>query len=127
MKAGREHQVPLSDAACAILAKRLAVRPHRCKHVFCDSKGAPLGDGTVRDLFRKLKIATVHGLRSSFRDWCAESGQDRDVAEHCLAHAVGGQTERAYARSTLLERRRAVMDAWGLYLEKTPHSGSQRR
>jgi integrase len=54
-----------------------------------------------------------HGLRSSFRDWCAENGVDHLVAELCLAHRVGSDVERAYRRSDLLERRLAVMAAWG--------------
>jgi hypothetical protein len=53
-----------------------------------------------------------HGLRSSFRDWAAEVGYDRDMAEIALAHLVGSEVERAYRRSDMLERRRAMMERW---------------
>ena len=67
-------------------------------------------------VLRKLdKNATVHGFRSSFRDWAAESGVPRDVAESVLAH-VGGGVEGAYFRSGLVERRRPVMQDWADYL-----------
>jgi integrase len=55
---------------------------------------------------------TVHGFRSSLRDWCGEQGVDREVAEAALAHVVQNKAEAAYARSDLLERRRPVMEAW---------------
>ena len=59
--------------------------------------------------------ATVHGFRSSFRDWCADTGQPREVAEAALAHTVGG-VEGAYFRSDLFERRRVLMDSWSKFL-----------
>ena len=59
--------------------------------------------------------ATVHGFRSSFRDWCADTGKAREVAEAALAHTVGG-VEGAYFRSDLFERRRCLMDAWAAFL-----------
>ena len=59
---------------------------------------------------------TVHGFRSTFRDWCSESARaERELAEAALSHATGNEVERAYARSDLFERRRALMDAWGRY------------
>ena len=59
---------------------------------------------------------TVHGFRSTFRDWCSERAHaDREVAEAALSHATGNEVERAYARSDLFERRRALMDAWARY------------
>jgi integrase len=59
---------------------------------------------------------TVHGFRSTFRDWCSESAHaDREVAEAALSHATGNEVERAYARSDLFDRRRALMDAWGRF------------
>ena len=63
----------------------------------------------------KIANATVHGFRSSFRDWCAETGVDRALAESALGHVVGG-VEGAYLRSALIERRRPVMQAWADYL-----------
>ena len=65
-----------------------------------------------------VERATVHALRSSFRDWCADTGKPREVAEAALAHAVGG-VEGAYFRSDLFERRRRLMDAWAAYLAVT--------
>ena len=111
MKAGRSHQVPLSDAAVAILK---GLGPKRQGLVF--GNGKPASERTVSSLFGRLGIGTPHGLRSSFRDWAGETGVDRTVAEHCLAHRVGNSTEQAYARSTMLDRRREVMDAWAEYL-----------
>ena len=59
---------------------------------------------------------TVHGMRSAFRDWCGEQGEDRALAELALAHAIGDSTEQAYARSDLLERRRGLMQRWADHL-----------
>ena len=62
---------------------------------------------------------TVHGMRSSFRDWCSESAHaDREVAEAALSHATGNEVERAYARSDLFDRRRALMDRWSQFCSK---------
>jgi integrase len=72
-------------------------------------------------LLRRMKVegVTVHGFRSSFRDWAGElTGFPREVAEAALAHAVGDQTERAYRRGDALEKRRRLMEAWANYLAK---------
>ena len=125
MKSRREHRVPLSPQALAVLERMRKLHPWRCPLVFHSHKGKALGDATVRKLLQRVDVGgVVHGFRSSFRDWCGDTGQDREIAEHCLAHVTGSATERAYARTDLLERRRAVMDAWGLYLEKTSSAGS---
>ena len=116
-KTGREHRVPLSRRALEVLeeARRetgdgdpiFRAAPHRRR---------ALSPGVWRVLLRRLRIdATVHGFRSSFRDWCGETGVPREVAEACLAHAIRNQAEAAYARSDLLERRREVMEAWAGY------------
>ena len=99
MKAGREHRVPLSDEAVEVLDLAREV-DDVSGLVFPSRKGRELS-GTV---FAKMMPArgidaTVHGFRSSFRDWCAETGQPREIAEAALAHVVGG-TEGAYFRST---------------------------
>jgi integrase len=65
---------------------------------------------------RTKRPAVPHGLRSTFRDWAAEQGYDRDLAEMALAHNVGSQVERAYRRTDLVERRRAMLDSWGCFL-----------
>ena len=72
---------------------------------------------TLTKLFRETGIpATLHGFRSSFRDWCGDTGQSREVAEAALAHRLANKTEAAYARSDLFDRRRKLMNAWADYL-----------
>ena len=119
MKRGAEHRVPLSDAALAVLerARRLddgsglifpsALRP-----------GHSLSNMTLTKILRDQGLAgrtTVHGFRSAFRDWCAETGKPREIAEAALAHTVGG-VEGAYFRSDLFARRRVLMDQWSAFL-----------
>lgn len=116
MKTGREHRVPLSRRALEVLEE--VREPGGGDLIFPSARSIrrPLGEGTWRGLLRRLGIAaTVHGFRSSFRDWCGETGVPREVAEACLAHAIRNQAEAAYARSDLLERRREVMEAWAEY------------
>ena len=70
-------------------------------------------------LLRRFGIPCVpHGMRSSFRDWCSETGVRREVAEAALAHVVKNKVEAAYARSDLLESRREVMERWSEYLAR---------
>ena len=116
MKQGRGHRVPLSPAAIAVL-KRAKVHSHGKGLVFPSSRGKAMSDGTVSKLLRENEIDAVpHGFRSSFRNWCAEQNIDRQIAEMCLAHAVGNATEAAYLRSDVFDLRREVMDAWADYL-----------
>ena len=116
MKAKREHRVPLSGRALEILEEA------RKRHggggiVFRGAKGGRIHASMFSKLLRRLGIAgTSHGMRSSFRDWCSETGVAREVAEAALAHKVRSQAEAAYARSDLLDRRREVMQAWAAYL-----------
>ena len=116
-KTGRAHRVPLSTGARSVLR-----RARECGHgegfVFSGTRpGRPLSDVALSRLLRQLEIGAVpHGFRSSFRDWCSETGVAREVAEACLAHVVKNRVEAAYARSDLLERRREVMEAWSTYL-----------
>jgi integrase len=118
MKAGVEHRVPLSKPALALLAQ---VRSLDDTFVFPGSRRKhPLNDDVMRDLLARLGRAglTVHGFRSSFRDWAGEcTSFPRDLAEMALAHTVGDATERAYRRSDLFEKRRELMDAWGAWCE----------
>ena len=115
MKAGRAHEVPLSDRALAVLGEA-AQYSDGSGLVFPSVTGRGMSDSSLSKLVRELGIkGTVHGLRSSFRDWCSETGQRREDAEHALAHVVGG-VEGAYQRSTLLERRRALMAEWAAYI-----------
>ena len=116
MKAGLEHRVPLSARALDILREAEVALPDS-ELVFPSKRGKPIAQNTHATLLRELGIGAVpHGFRSSFRDWCGETGVDREVAERCLAHAVGGAVEQAYARSDLLDRRGKVMEDWARYL-----------
>ena len=115
MKAGREHRVPLSRRARKILAKAEELRENDL--VFPSASGRRMSDNTLSKLLRDLGIDAVpHGFRSSFRDWCGESGQSRDLAEAALAHTLRNKAEAAYARTDLLDRRRELMEAWSEYL-----------
>jgi integrase len=116
MKAKREHRVPLSKPVQAILKYAASLSSKDKTLVFPGQRrGRPL---SLTGLMKALRAAggnnaTVHGLRSTFRDWCAEHDHTpRELAEAALAHASGSATERAYARSDLLERRRALMSRW---------------
>ncbi|WP_287787804.1 site-specific integrase [Acidiphilium sp.] len=116
MKASRPHRVPLSDAALAILREMLPLRRADDGLVFPGGRpGRPLSDVALAKALRTAgaKDATVHGLRSTFRDWCAESGKPREIAEAALAHANRDRVEAAYARSDLIDRRRVLMEQWG--------------
>jgi integrase len=117
MKAGREHRVPLSDRAKTILEAMAAVRAGDL--VFPGRGGRPMSNMAMEMLLRRMKEdeVTVHGFRSSFRDWAAEETPfPREIAEAALAHVVGDSTERAYRRGDALERRRELMQAWADYV-----------
>ena len=117
MKAKRDHRVPLSGRALAILhdLQRLS---DGTGLVFRSLRGKPLSNMTLSKFTKELGIAAVpHGFRSSFRDWAAEqTNTPREVVEAALAHTVQNPTEAAYARSDLFERRRRLMDEWAAYL-----------
>ena len=115
-KSARVHRVPLSDAALAVLERARTLR-HGSALVFPSLRGKPMTDVRVSKLLRQNQIAGVpHGFRSSFRDWCSDTGQTRELAESALAHVVANRTEAAYARSDLFDRRRVLMQAWADYL-----------
>ncbi len=121
MKAGKPHRVPLSARAVAILEHAAELRLFNDPDglLFEGTKpGRPFSDMTWTRAIRRAGIdATVHGFRSSFRDWMNEAtNTPHNVAEAALAHVVKDQTERAYSRSDLFDKRRAVMDAWGLFV-----------
>ncbi|MEQ9696077.1 tyrosine-type recombinase/integrase [Shimia sp. SDUM112013] len=117
MKTDEEHRVPLTDEMLSIIEPLLAMQSD---YVFEGQKRHhPLSNMAMLMLLRRMDVAeaTVHGLRSTFRDWAAEvANVPREVAEKCLAHAVGNDVERAYARSDLLEKRRALMFDWSQYV-----------
>ncbi len=115
MKSGREHRVPISGRASEVLAEAEELRENDL--VFPSARGRRMSDNTLSKLLRDLGINAVpHGFRSSFRDWCGESGQSRELAEAALAHTIRKKAEAAYARTDLLKRRRELMEAWSGYL-----------
>jgi integrase len=117
MKAGKEHRVPLSDAAMAIVEQMKAIRSGDC--VFPGGRrGQPLSGMAMLALIRRMGRGdvTVHGFRSSFRDWCAErTNFASEIAEMALAHVVGNKVEAAYRRGDLFEKRRQLADAWARF------------
>jgi len=123
MKAKREHRVPLSARAAEVLSEAEELRPSPPPHelVFTSVRGKPIDGSALSKLVSQLGIAAVpHGFRSSFRDWASErTNHPREVVEAALAHTVRDQTEAAYARSDLFERRRHLMDDWTEYLAET--------
>lgn len=117
MKAKKEWRVPLSAEAVALLE----TLPRNGPLVFPGArKGRPLSNMTMLKVLRTLRPGTdydVHGFRSSFRDWAAERTEfPRDIAEMALAHEVGSEVERAYRRSDLIEKRRALAEEWSAFL-----------
>jgi integrase len=119
MKAGREHRVPLSGRALAILEKLAEGRTG--EFVFPGQRpDKPLSGMAMKMILRRMKVegVTVHGFRSAFRDWCGEATSfPREIAEAALAHVAGDTTERAYRRGDALEKRRKLMEAWAAYCE----------
>ena len=120
MKTGFPHRVPLSDRALQVLREVRELDVHSGTGlVFPGAKsGRPYSDTALMGLLRRLSVpATVHGLRSSFRDWVAETGAGTDeAAERALAHARTSQTVAAYLRTDLLEARRLLMQRWADYV-----------
>jgi len=121
MKAGEAHTVPLSDDALAILEEvRGVISGRKGEAVFPGLKGKPLSDATLSKTLRVAggDAATVHGMRSAFRDWVAEKMPTvpGDVAEAALAHAIPNRVEAAYRRTKYLDQRRELMAKWAEYL-----------
>jgi integrase len=119
MKAGREHRVPLSLRAVAILRQLEQLKTS--DFVFAgQARNKPLSNMAMEMVLRRMKIqgATVHGFRSSFRDWAGNvSNFPREVTETALAHVIGDKAEQAYRRSDALDKRRKLMDAWAEFCE----------
>jgi integrase len=121
MKAGREHRVPLSAGAIAILRRMENVREGDL--VFPGDRRTALSNMAMLMLLRRMgrDDLTVHGFRSTFRTWAAEcTGFPREVIEAALAHLVGDATEQAYQRGDLFEKRRRLMAAWADFCVRTP-------
>jgi integrase len=119
MKAGREHRVPLSSHAVSILRKLHKVKSG--DFVFPgQARNKPLSNMAMEMVLRRMKLenVTVHGFRSSFRDWAGNvSSFPREVVETALSHVIGDKAEQAYRRGDALEKRRKLMEAWASYCE----------
>ena len=132
MKNGRPHRVPLTTEAAALL--QALPRLENSPFVFFAARGGMLSDMSISAVMRRMQESEVkagrtgfldpdskrpavpHGLRSTFRQWAAERGYPRDMAEIALAHFIGSEVERAYQRSDMLDRRRDMMAAWASFL-----------
>ena len=147
-KTGKEHRIPLTSEMRDLLLSLPRGEPHNL--VFPAPKGGKLSINTLRSTMIRMHEANLargghgyidpnirnrkavpHGLRSTFRDWALELGYDREMAEMQLSHSIGSEVERSYRRSDNVERRRAMMEAWGRFLrgEKTDtvvHIGGHR-
>lgn len=119
MKAGHEHRIPLTARAVAIL-KSLHKLPHN-EHVFPgNARGKPLSAMAMTMQLRRMKRAdiTVHGFRSTFRDWASEQTSfPHETCEHALAHRISDKAEAAYRRGDQFEKRRKLMEAWASFCE----------
>ncbi|NBC33918.1 MAG: integrase arm-type DNA-binding domain-containing protein [Alphaproteobacteria bacterium] len=118
MKAGKPHRVALSDRAIAILEEMVA-QWGRDGFIFPGAKpGKGLSNMSMTAVLRRMKRGdlTVHGFRSTFRDWCAErTNYPNEMAEMALAHTVSNKVEAAYRRGDMFERRRRMMQDWAVY------------
>ena len=128
MKAGREHRVPLSSRTIAILRDEQELRTS--DYIFPGGKaGKPLSNMAMTEVLRRMGRGdiTVHGFRSTFRDWAAErTNFPSEVVEMALAHAVGDKVEAAYRRGDLFEKRRRLMAEWASYCSTPAASGRDK-
>jgi integrase len=118
-KADREHRVPLSTAAMAVLERMARVRESEI--VFPGTTRAVLSDMSMIAVLKRMgrDDLTVHGFRSTFRDWAAErTNFANEMVEMALAHTVGDKVEAAYRRGDMFDKRRKLMDAWAAYCAK---------
>ncbi len=117
MKAGRPHRIPLSKETITILKKAKILSPDQLLFEG-NILGRPISDSSIRSLLQEdYPDVTVHGFRSTFRDWCAEmTSYPREVAEAALAHTIKDATERAYQRGDIFRKRQRLMNAWASYI-----------
>lgn len=114
---GREHRVPLTPEALALLGERQAPDVP----LFANKQGKPLHDHAMQERLKTLRTGcTVHGFRSTFKDWAMEAGYPSELSEMALAHTVGDATERAYRRTDMIEKRREMMAAWAKFATTPP-------
>jgi integrase len=125
MKAGREHVVPLSDAAIAVLRRMEAAQVS--DYVFPGTRaGKPLSDMTLTAVLRRMSRndLTAHGFRSTFRDWAAEAtAYPSEMAEMALAHTIADKVEAAYRRGNLFQKRVRMMEDWAKWCATPLHRG----
>lgn len=124
MKAEKEHRIPLSDDAMALL--NALPRVAGTDLVFPSAKNTQLSDATLTAVLRRMSMdVTAHGFRSTFRDWAGEStAYPREVIEHALAHQLKDKAEAAYARGSLFDKRRRLMADWAKYCATTATTAS---
>jgi len=122
MKGRRQHRVPLSAAAMAVLERQHAIRQN--ESIFPGASRPRVSPTAVDRLLERMGCnGVLHGFRSSFADWRAErTNYDAEVAEACLAHALPSKTQAAYQRGTMFEKRRRVMDSWAAFLSGAEHT-----
>lgn len=128
MKAGKEHRVPLTERACEILRGLEPFVEDAKSVVFIGPKGGSLSNMAMPMVLKRAKApVTVHGFRSSFRDWAGdETPFPADVIEAALAHAIPNKAEAAYRRKDALEKRRKLMDAWAEYIGASAVTGKRK-
>ena len=121
MKAGQEHRVPLTARALDILQSLHKLKLEHNDHVFAgNAQGKPLSNMAMTMLLKRMGQTeiTVHGFRSTFRDWASEQTSfPHEVCEMALAHTIGNKAEAAYRRGDLFDKRRKLMDAWAAFCE----------
>jgi integrase len=126
MKAGKEHEVPLSKTALELL--KALPREKNSGYLFAGARAKqPLSNMAMLELLRGIKGQgyTVHGFRSSFRDWAGDrTNYPREVIEHALAHLIKDKAEAAYRRTAALEKRRRLMEEWARYCGSPPSRAS---
>jgi integrase len=117
MKAKKEHRVPLSNEALALI--KAQPRIAETELVFAGAGGRMLSDMTLTATLRRMEVAaTAHGFRSTFRDWAGErTAYPREVIEHALAHQLKDKAEAAYARGDLFDKRRRLMQDWSAFVD----------
>src|SRR5262249_19006906 len=129
----REHVVPLSERAWQIIQGQLAAQGYDKKNppvrglIFPGARDErPMSNTQMLFMLQQLGVKlTVHGFRSTFRDWAGDkTGFPRDLIEFALAHRVGNATEEAYRRKTAVERRRKLMEDWAAYCERPPQTAN---
>lgn len=117
MKSGKDHRVPLADAALRVLSQLPRVRD-RSAHVFESPRQGPLSDMALTSVMRRMDVDAVpHGFRSTFRDWSAElTNYPNELCEAALAHTIADKVEAAYRRGDLFDKRRQMMSDWATFL-----------